>query len=66
MNPELENELRCSRLPGMAAILLVRNREAIHHHLAYPEFLKLLGEDEMTVRRDRLFARRFNGPVSSK
>jgi DNA replication protein DnaC len=42
----------------MANALLARNQEAIHHHLAYPEFLELLVEDELARRRDRLFARR--------
>lgn len=58
MNPELERKLRYLRLSGMAAVLSARNQEAIHHHLAYPEFLELLVEDELAIRRDRLFARR--------
>jgi DNA replication protein DnaC len=58
MNPELARKLRYLRLSGMAAALPARNQEAIHHHLAYPEFLELLVEDELATRRDRLFARR--------
>jgi len=58
MNPELDRKLRYLRLSGMAATLPARNQEAIHHHLAYPEFLELLVEDELATRRDRLFARR--------
>ncbi len=58
MNPELDRKLRYLRLSGMASVLLARNQEAIHHHLAYPEFLELLVEDELATRRDRLFARR--------
>ena len=58
MNPELDRKLRYLRLSGMAAVLPARNQEAIHHHLAYPEFLELLVEDELAIRRDRLFARR--------
>lgn len=58
MNPELDRKLRYLRLSGMAATLEGRNQEAIHHHLAYPEFLELLVEDELATRRDRLFARR--------
>lgn len=58
MNPELERKLRHLRLSGMAAVLPARNQEAIHHQLAYPEFLELLVEDELALRRDRLFARR--------
>jgi len=58
MNPELDRKLRYLRLSGMAVTLEGRNQEAIHHHLAYPEFLELLVEDELATRRDRLFARR--------
>ncbi len=58
MNPELDRKLRYLRLSGMAATLPARNQEAIHHHLAFPEFLELLVEDELATRRDRLFARR--------
>jgi len=48
MNPELDRKLRYLRLSGMAAALEGRNQEAIHHQLAYPEFLELLVEDELT------------------
>jgi len=58
MNPELDRKLRYLRLSGMAAALPARNQEAIHHHLAYTDFLELLVEDELATRRDRLFARR--------
>jgi DNA replication protein DnaC len=58
MNPELDRKLRYLRLSGMAGALEGRNQEAIHHQLAYPEFLELLVEDELATRRDRLFARR--------
>ena len=58
MNPELDRKLRYLRLSGMAGTFPARNQEAIHHHLAYPEFLELLVEDELATRRDRLFARR--------
>ena len=58
MNPELDRKLRSLRLSGMAAALDARNQEAIHHHLAFTDFLELLIEDELTKRRDRLFARR--------
>ena len=58
MNAELDRKLRHLRLSGMAIALPARNQEAIHHHLAYPEFLELLVEDELARRRDRLFARR--------
>ncbi len=58
MNPELERKLRSLRLSGMAAALDARNQEAIHHQLAFTDFLELLVEDELARRRDRLFARR--------
>jgi DNA replication protein DnaC len=58
MNPEMDRKLRSLRLSGMAITLEARNQEAIHHQLAYPEFLELLVEDELAIRRDRLFARR--------
>ncbi|MDP3064689.1 MAG: ATP-binding protein [Chloroflexota bacterium] len=58
MNPELDRKLRYLRLSGMAQALPARNQEAIHHQLAYIDFLELLVEDELARRRDRLFARR--------
>ncbi len=58
MNPELERKLRSLRLSGMAAVLDVRNQEAINNKLAFTDFLELLIEDELARRRDRLFARR--------
>src|SRR4030042_6109318 len=58
MNPELERNLRTLRLSGMVATLDGRNQEAVSHHLAFTDFLELLVEDELNLRRDRLFARR--------
>ena len=58
MNPELERKLRTLRLSGMVATLDARSQEAIHHQLAFTDFLELLVEDELNLRRDRLFARR--------
>jgi DNA replication protein DnaC len=58
MNPELDRKLRSLRLSGRALALPVRNQEAIHHQLAYTQFLELLMEDELARRRDRLLARR--------
>lgn len=58
MNPELERKLRYLRLSGIAQTLAIRNQEAIHHQLAYPQFLELLVEDELARRRDRLLVRR--------
>jgi DNA replication protein DnaC len=58
MNPELERKLRTLRLSGMVVSLDTRNQEAVSHHLAFTDFLELLVEDELNLRRDRLFARR--------
>jgi DNA replication protein DnaC len=58
VNPELDRKLRYLRLSGMAIALPARNQEAVHHQLAYTDFLELLVEDELARRRDRLFARR--------
>jgi len=55
---EVERQLRRLSLSGMAESLGLRVQEALHHQLAYPEFLELLLEDELARRRDRLFARR--------
>jgi len=64
MNPELERKLRTLRLSGMVATLDARNQEAIHHQLAFTDFLELLVEDELNLRRDRLFARRLKQSTS--
>lgn len=58
MDSELERKLRGLKLSGMSEVLSIRNQEAISNHLAYTDFLELLVEDEMTKRRDRLYARR--------
>lgn len=58
MNADLDRKLRHLRLTGIALALPARNQEAIHHHLAYVDFLELLVEDELARRRDRLLARR--------
>jgi DNA replication protein DnaC len=58
VNTDLDRKLRHLRLTGIALALPARNQEAIHHHLAYVDFLELLVEDELARRRDRLLARR--------
>jgi DNA replication protein DnaC len=58
VNPELDRKLRSLRLSGMAQAVPARNQEAIHHQLAYSDFLELLVEDELARHRDRLFGRR--------
>jgi DNA replication protein DnaC len=42
----------------MAVNLDARSQEAVHHNLSFTDFLELLIEDELNLRRDRLFARR--------
>ena len=58
MHDDLDRRLRHLRLSGIAEALPVRNQEAIANSLAFVDFLSLLVEDELTRRRDRLFARR--------
>jgi len=55
---ELERRLRSLRLSGMAESLPARLLQAEQGDLPHREFLELLTEDELEVRRDRLFARR--------
>lgn len=58
MSIELERRLRSLRLSGMAESLPARLLQAEQGDLPHREFLELLTEDELEVRRDRLFARR--------
>ena len=58
MNADLNRKLKTLRLSGMVESLPVRNQEAITANLSFIEFLELLVEDELDLRRDRLFARR--------
>lgn len=58
MNVQLEQRMKSLRLSGMASTLEVRNQEAVAAGLSYIEFLELLVEDELNVRRDRLLNRR--------
>ncbi len=58
MSVELERRLRSLRLSGMAESLAARLLEAERADLSCREFLELLTEDELCVRRDRLYARR--------
>lgn len=46
MTLDLDQRLRHLRLSGMAIALPVRNQEAIHHHLAYTDFLELLSQGQ--------------------
>ena len=58
MNQRLRDTLRKLRLSGLAESLEVRLQEASGHQLSHLEFLELILEDEVAIRRDRLIARR--------
>jgi DNA replication protein DnaC len=58
MNDTLATQLKSLRLSGMAAALDVRLQEAISHSLSHAEFLELVLQDELLVRKDRLIERR--------
>ena len=58
MNDTLQTTLKNLRLSGLAATLDVRLQEAASHHLSHAEFLELILEDELLVRRERQIERR--------
>jgi len=58
MNDTLLTKLKGLRLSGLAGSLDVRLQEATGHGLNHLEFLELVLEDEMLVRRERLVNRR--------
>ena len=58
MSIELEKRLRSLRLSGMAESLAARLLQAEQGDLTCRDFLELLTEDELAIRKDRLFARR--------
>jgi DNA replication protein DnaC len=58
MNESLSSTLKNLRLSGMAETLDVRLQEAQGNHLTHAEFLELVMQDEMLVRRERKLARR--------
>ncbi len=58
MNEGLDSALRRLRLSGLAGTLEVRLQEARAGSLSHSEFLELLLQDELAVRKDRLIARR--------
>ena len=58
MNDTLQTTLKNLRLSGLAATLDVRLQEAASHRLSHAEFLELILEDELLVRRERLIERR--------
>ncbi len=58
MNATLADTLRTLRLSGLAASLEIRLQEATANRLTHAEFLELILQDELSVRRDRLVGRR--------
>ncbi len=58
MNESLQTALRKLRLSGLASSLDIRLQEAASHQLNHLEFLKLILQDELAVRADRLMDRR--------
>lgn len=58
MKETLAKTLRELRLSGMAQTLGVRLQEAAGNRLSHEEFLELAFQDEMAVRKQRLFERR--------
>jgi len=58
MRESLETALKRLRLSGLAGTLEVRLQEAAAGRLSHEEFLELLLQDELVVRRERLIARR--------
>jgi len=58
MNEALQTTLRKLRLSGLAASLDVRLQEAAGNRLGHVEFLELILQDELLVRKDRLIQRR--------
>jgi len=55
---ELIYKLKSLRLSGITRQLEIRLQEATSHELPYQDFLKILVDDEITVRKDRLLNRR--------
>jgi DNA replication protein DnaC len=58
MNDLLLTALKRLRLSGLASSLDVRLQEATANGLSHAEFLELILQDELTVRKERLIARR--------
>ena len=58
MNETLTNTLRTLRLSGLAETLEVRLHEAAGNSLTHAEFLELILQDELLVRKERRIARR--------
>jgi DNA replication protein DnaC len=58
MNAALADTLKTLRLSGLAASLEIRLQEATANRLTHAEFLELILQDELSVRRDRRVGRR--------
>jgi DNA replication protein DnaC len=58
MNEAIEHATRKLRLSGMAQSLDVRLQEARANRLGHEQFLELILQDEMLVRKERQFGRR--------
>ena len=54
----LDTTFRQLRLSGLARTLSLRLQEATANHLTHAEFLELILQDELNVRKERLLARR--------
>src|SRR5580700_11412051 len=59
MNEALRKTLKQLRLSGLLESLEIRLQEAVGHGLSHSEFLELILQDELAVRADRQFQRRF-------
>jgi DNA replication protein DnaC len=57
MNSRLAESLQRLRLSGMVKSLDIRLQEARGHNLAHEDFLELILQDELHVRKERLIAR---------
>lgn len=60
MRASLHDSLKKLRLSGLAVSLEVRLAEATSSRLSHAEFLELIIQDELAVRKDRLISRRTN------
>jgi DNA replication protein DnaC len=56
--PNLENTLKQLRLSGLARSVSLRLQEAAANRLNHQEFLEIIFQDELNVRKERLLSRR--------
>ena len=59
MNEALKKTLKQLRLSGLLESLEIRLQKAAGHGLSQSKFLELILQDELSVRADRQFQRRF-------